>query len=300
MSAGASKWPVRGWIGLTLVAVFWILNWSLAGLRTHWGFFPLWLGYCLAVDAMVFARRGTSLWERSRWGFVGLFVVSAPAWWLFEVINWRTGNWYYEGREAFSDLEYLLTGSLSFSTVIPAVFGTAELASTFSWIRSFPRRRSHRLQAKGLAGLFAGGLLMMTLLLGWPRYFFPLVWISLFCILDPVNARLGNRSLFRYLAMGEWRPVLALSTGCLVCGFFWEMWNFFSYPKWIYVIPFVDFLKVFEMPILGYGGYIPFALELFALYHLVAGSIRIGPESERSFVDLLAGERPRAARGGSL
>ena len=25
------------------------------------------------------------------------------------------------------------------------------------------------------------------------------------------------------------------------------------------------------MPLLGYGGYLPFALELFALYHLIAG-----------------------------
>jgi hypothetical protein len=26
------------------------------------------------------------------------------------------------------------------------------------------------------------------------------------------------------------------------------------------------------MPLLGYGGYLPFALELYALYHLVAGT----------------------------
>jgi hypothetical protein len=25
------------------------------------------------------------------------------------------------------------------------------------------------------------------------------------------------------------------------------------------------------MPLLGYGGYLPFALELYALYHLVSG-----------------------------
>jgi hypothetical protein len=25
------------------------------------------------------------------------------------------------------------------------------------------------------------------------------------------------------------------------------------------------------MPLLGYGGYLPFALELYALYHLAAG-----------------------------
>jgi hypothetical protein len=53
--------------------------------------------------------------------------------------------------------------------------------------------------------------------------------------------------------------------------FFWEMWNFFSYPKWIYHVPWVSYLYIFEMPLLGYGGYLPFALELYAMYHLVAG-----------------------------
>jgi hypothetical protein len=28
------------------------------------------------------------------------------------------------------------------------------------------------------------------------------------------------------------------------------------------------------MPLLGYGGYLPFALELYALYHLVCGFFR--------------------------
>ena len=69
-------------------------------------------------------------------------------------------------------------------------------------------------------------------------------------------------------------------------GFFWEMWNFYSYPKWIYQIPFVDFLRVFEMPILGYGGYIPFALELFAMYHFVTGLLGVAPAT--SYIRLLS------------
>ena len=53
------NWPVHGWVGLVLTAVFWTLNWSLSGMRTHWGFFPMWLGYCLTVDALVFDRDET-------------------------------------------------------------------------------------------------------------------------------------------------------------------------------------------------------------------------------------------------
>jgi len=36
-------------------------------------------------------------------------------------------------------------------------------------------------------------------------------------------------------------------------------------------VPWGDWLHIFEMPLLGYGGYLPFALELYALYHLIAG-----------------------------
>ena len=84
----------------------------------------------------------------------------------------------------------------------------------------------------------------------------------------------GNRSLLHYTAGGDWRPHAASSLGCLICGFSWEMWNFYSYPKWIYDVPFVGFLRLFEMPLVGYLGYVVFAWELFALYHLLAG---IGP-----------------------
>jgi hypothetical protein len=102
---------------------------------------------------------------------------------------------------------------------------------------------------------------------------------------------MGNRSLLAYPAKGDWRPVVSLSVGCLICGFFWEMWNYYSYPKWIYDVPGVSFLHVFEMPLLGYGGYVPFAWELFALYHLVAGPLR--RRAAADFIELLA-EPPAA------
>jgi hypothetical protein len=67
--------------------------------------------------------------------------------------------------------------------------------------------------------------------------------------------------------------VVALWLGGLICGFFWELWNFYAFPKWIYHVPFVGFGHIFEMPFLGYGGYLPFALEIFAAYHLMAGLV---------------------------
>jgi hypothetical protein len=77
---------IRGWVGLLLLAVCWPLNWMLPGVRTAYLFFPLWLGYILVVDALVWRRAGASLWTRSRKEFFLLFILSAPAWWLFEII----------------------------------------------------------------------------------------------------------------------------------------------------------------------------------------------------------------------
>ncbi len=109
----------------------------------------------------------------------------------------------------------------------------------------------------------------------WPRYFFSLVWLSIYCSLEPINGSLGNRSLLQTTAKGDWRPILALWVGCLICGFLWELWNLHSYPKWVYQVPFFDFWRVFGLPVLGYGGHIPFSLWLFALYHFAITGFKL-------------------------
>jgi hypothetical protein len=253
------------WLGLLLLAVCWPLNWTLPGMRTAYLFFPLWLGYILVVDALVLSRAGTSLWTRSKRDFFLLFVASSPVWWLFEAINRRTNNWEYIGSDAFTDFEYYLLCTISFSTVMPAVFETAELVRTFRWMDRFAARRRVPPTTAVNLSLFLVGATMLALTLAWPRQFYPFVWLSLVLLLEPINCWLGRRHLLQDLRRGDWRPIASLSLGALICGFFWEMWNFYSSPKWVYHTPGAQFLHVFEMPLLGYGGYIPFALELYAL-----------------------------------
>lgn len=254
--------PRRGWLGLVLGLAAWAANWGLPGLRTHVLFFPLWLGYVLFLDGWTERRDGRSLATRSPRGFAGLFALSLPLWWAFEAANERLANWEYVGRESFSDLEYALLCSVAFTTVVPAVLVSAEWARGLGWIRRLgpgPRVPTGR---AWLVGSFAFGLLLLALTLRWPRVLYPGIWIAGVFLLEPLAAWRG-RGLTRDLARGDWRPWVALWTGVLLCAFFWECWNFRSHPRWIYHTPGVGGPRLFEMPLPGYLGYLPFALEVY-------------------------------------
>jgi hypothetical protein len=136
------------------------------------------------------------------------------------------------------------------------------MAAPRRWLRLAPSRL-------GLLVIAAAGLAMFVASLAASTYLFPLVWIGLFLLLDPINALTGGRSLAAQVAERRWDTVLVLFAAGLTCGFFWEMWNYWSSPKWVYSVPAVAGPKLFEMPLLGYGGYLPFALEIFAAYHLM-------------------------------
>ncbi len=268
------KIPVHFGIGISLVTIVWILNWSLSGLRSHFLFFPLWMGYALTIDGIVWMRKGNSLFSRNKIKFILLFIFSIPCWWLFELINLRTQNWVYLGKEQFTLLQFYLFSSLNFSTVIPAVFSSAELISTFSPIKKMKKWITISINNKSITFFLLIGIFLFLLILLFPKFFYPFVWLSIYLIIDPINYWLGNPTLLKELHKGDWKKVIALACGALTCGFFWEMWNYLSYPKWIYNTSFVEFCYFFEMPMLGYLGYIPFSFEIFALYNLITKSFK--------------------------
>ena len=270
-SFSIKKFPLHGWVGIILISVFWYLNWNLEGLRTNLLFFPLWLGFILTIDSIVFYRKSTSLISRSKKKFISLFFISAPAWWLFELINAKTQNWFYDGKQFFTNTEYAVLATISFSTVMPAVFTTAELVSTFKWIKKYSHRKIPFRSNVPTIKFFIMGIIMLTLIIFIPTYFYYFEWLAVYLILEPINYKMNNRTLLEYLSKGNWQIIISLSLGTLICGFFWEMWNYYSYPKWIYDTPMVNFLHVFEMPLPGYIGYITFSWELFAIYNFIVG-----------------------------
>jgi hypothetical protein len=264
--------PWWGWAGLGLALVMWVVSWTawepLRPLRSH-AFSPLWLGYILTVDGLVYRRKGHSLASRSVGGFIGLFPASAVLWWLFEYVNRFVQNWYYLGLTGQTPFEYVLFATPSFATVLPALLETAELLGSSAWITvrfsSGPAwksagRGSWILAVAGAAGLFCMGYN--------PTWFFPFAWIGPLMVLAPaVHHWMPERSVLTSVGRGDYRAVVALSLSGPVCGVFWEMWNFFSLPKWEYQVPLVMFAKVFEMPALGYFGYVPFGWECLLIWN---------------------------------
>lgn len=261
--------------GIALTAVFWALSWLPHGpvLVRGWFFFFLWLGYILTVDSLVFFRRGSSPISRGAGGWLVLFLVSVPAWWLFEYLNRFLRNWEYVGTGAYGPLEHAFFSSLSFSTVVPAVLTTAELLASLSWPGPEARWLPLPMSARSLSGWIALGLVLLMGVVVWPHLFFPATWLAVFFVLDPLNHLAGRPAIAARVQAGSWRLVLWLGLAALVCGVFWEMWNWRASPKWIYHVPYVGFAKVFEMPLLGYLGYLPFGLEVYALYHFLVGIV---------------------------
>jgi hypothetical protein len=195
--------------------------------------------------------------------FLLLFPVSAMFWWFFEYLNRFVQNWHYVGGD-FTSWEYFLYATLSFSTVLPAVLGTRDLILNSSWIEKGFKRflKINKVKYKPVAitclVLSGVGLLGVGV---WPDYLFPLLWISPFLILISIMTLFGENHALSDIAGGDWRIVISSALAAFICGFFWEMWNYYSLAKWVYSVPFVHRFQIFEMPVLGYAGYLPFGLE---------------------------------------
>ena len=263
--------PYRGLLGLILICVAWPFSWAESGTGLQYTFFPLWLGFILAVDGLVLRRTGTSLIVRSPKIMAMMFILAVPYWWMFEAINQVIQNWVYIGSNPETNLFSLIQTSLAFSVVIPAVFEVSELVGSFNFINRFARMPALVLNRQQVAIIGILGVLSLAALLTWPKYLFPITWLSLFFIFDPINYLTGRPSITANVRHGDWRLVVAFALGALICGFFWEMWNYQATISWQYNIGFFDFVRIFHMPLLGYGGYLPFGLETYAMFHFVIG-----------------------------
>ncbi|MFQ5945162.1 MAG: hypothetical protein ACE5NC_02805 [Anaerolineae bacterium] len=236
-----------------------------------------WTGYILMVDGLVLWRRGHSLLHDRPREFVLMLPLSVGIWLIFEAFNLHLRNWHYLGvpPSPWREIGFFW----SFATILPGLFETADLLTKQPLLAaSTSDRPTHRSWHLPMIAL---GMLLLTipLLLPGPvaRYLFGMVWLGFILLVEPLNHRLGHPSLLGDWEAGRSSRLLALLLAGLICGFLWEFWNFWAHGKWIYSVPIVSEARIFEMPILGFAGFPPFALECFALYQLAKGTLnRLG------------------------
>lgn len=279
VSAGRMRggsWPVWGWAGAAILVGGWALAWTrmawFAPFQAHTFCLP-WIGYILLVNALCVLRSGRSLLTDAPARFVALIPASALFWWFFEYLNRFVQNWYYVGVDDFSPLAYLAYASLAFATVLPAVLSTYRLLLGFSLFEGLSGLRPIHMARPRLvsAGVLAAAAVGLALLGLFPDALFALLWVSPLLIIAALQTLSRRPTIFAPLAHGDWRPLVTAALAALICGFFWELWNIGSLARWHYAIPYVDRYHIFAMPVLGYGGYLPFGLECLAVGVMVVG-----------------------------
>jgi hypothetical protein len=260
-----------GWIGLGgLLLAEWLLFRGVGWVATF--FTPIaWTAYLLLIDAAVWSLRGESRLAATPRHFLSLAFWSVPLWLIFETYNLRMENWTYVGLPA--NLLLRSAGYLwAFATIWPAILETADFVEALAVFRPGQKSRGAS-RPTTLFRIFLLGLLFVTVPVLIPapigQYLFGLVWVGFAMLLDPLNYMARGRSLLREFETGRTSTFYSLLLAGVICGIFWEFWNYWAAAKWVYVFPILQGWKIFEMPLPGYLGFPPFAVECFVMYEFL-------------------------------
>lgn len=258
--------PWYGFLGLLILGVGEFLLFKRFWLVPLY-FTPLaWSGYILFLDALNYKVRGESLIRTRPREFLVMLPWSVACWLIFELYNLHMQNWIYIGLP--QNLFARTFGYVwSFATIFPAILETADLLEPiFERFKMKPLRIS---QATLRVSILFGFLCLAVPLLfalSTAKYFMAFVWLGFAFLLEPINYLLGGRSLFRYFENGELKQLFSLIFSGLVCGLLWEFWNYWAEARWVYDIPYAwAGPKIFEMPLFGFLGFMPFAVEVHSM-----------------------------------
>ena len=287
--------PALGYVGAAVLLCAEILLFARVRFVTLY-FTPIaWTAYIAWVDSAVYSLRGKSLWQTARTEFICLALWSIPLWLIFEAYNLRLSNWIYIGLPE-NRLARWIGYAWSFATIWPAIFETATL------LRARGRRKQPGIETDAAPGsetppvatgarpmtprppsglapfvVLVGAILLTVPLLVAPRigsYLFGAVWLGFIFLLEPINLQIGDQmgseSLWCDIRREDLSRLTSLLAAGWVCGIFWEFWNYWAQARWVYIFPIWQEWKLFAMPLPGYLGFPPFAVECFVLFSFLA------------------------------
>jgi hypothetical protein len=258
--------PPHGWLGLVALAAAESL--MFAGVEPVATYFtPIaWSAYILIADAAVLALTNRSRLHDAPITLARMAALSIPLWLIFEGYNLRLHNWTYLNVPA-GWIAALFGYGWSFATITPAMFETSDLVQALlPVVPAHPWKISRAVENAWIVSGMACLILPLVLPRAIASYLFALVWIGFLLSLDPINRRLGLPSFLGDLSEGFRRRLYGFLGAGWICGWLWEFWNYWAAAKWHYTFPMFQQTKIFEMPAPGYIGFLPFALECFAMY----------------------------------
>jgi hypothetical protein len=262
---------------------------TLAGIEpfASWNTPIAWTGFILFADGIVWQACGRSWMRSAPREFAFLAMVSIPLWLIFEFFNLYLDNWHYIGLPENFALR-MFGYAWSFATIWPAIFEGADLAGvlrTGLTGKRLPAPPSPPARpavpapsappappALPALPILVGAAMLASPFLTPPavaRYLAAPVWLGFIFLLDPINERMGLESLAGDVRRRTYDRLKNLILSGFLCGFLWEFWNYWARAKWVYTVPIMEDLKVFEMPVPGYLGFPAFALECFTMYVLI-------------------------------
>lgn len=260
--------PIHGVMGFLLLILSEILHLKKIEPFYSWFYCFAWWSYILFIDAIIYYLKGNSLIKNRIKEFFLMIPWSVFIWLIFEAANLSLKNWYYINLPR-STLERWLGYFIAYGTVLPGIFETTELLETLGLFKNASHKRRVIL-GRAHNVLIALGTLCLVLSVVIPEYFFPLIWGGFIFLLEPFLYRFGGRSLLKDFEEGSPRKIYLLLVAGLICGMLWEFWNFWAHSKWIYTVPFFENLKGFEMPLLGFLGFPPFAVQVYVMYNFIS------------------------------
>lgn len=273
MSETGARLPVYAVFGLVSMLTFEALLFTGNTFIGRY-FTPIqWTGLILFLDGVQKWRVGTSLIADHFGEFVILCAISIPSWTIFEWYNLALKNWTYISLP--DNLWVRYSGyAWAFATISPGMFliyQTLDRVLPGEDPDTIPRLRDWVFYL-----FIAVGLVCLVAPIIWPStHMTPLVWMGFAFFLDPINGRLGERSILTEFFTGHFRSMPIFFLAGLIAGLLWEFWNYWAISKWEYNVPYWGHIKLFEMPVLGFFGFMPFIIESYAIYRFVRRLIPI-------------------------
>ena len=264
----AKQKNLHGIAGLILLVISQVLLLRNVEPVASWFYYCAWWPYILIVDSIIYKIKQNSLIMNRRGEFYLMLFWSVVIWTFFESVNLILQNWYYINVVPLRPVRWL-GYAVAYATVLPGIFETTELLEAAGLFKK-NRVKPLAFNQGWLTALFALGFICLLGVLLYPRYCFPLIWGSLIFLLEPINYLKGGKSLLKDWEQGTARKLYLLLIAGLISGILWEFWNFWARTKWIYTVPFFEELKLFEMPLAGFLGFPPFAVECYVMYNFIS------------------------------